>query len=75
MKMPPNQLLRSTQVAIAVPHSRLTSSDNFFVTFRGKIPIDDMKKRGHVFRSPVLIFEIIGVFPYVNTEQRLFALT
>lgn len=50
------------------------SSNNFLVAFRNKIPIDDMEKRGHVFRPPVLVFEIIGVLPHVNPQQWLPAL-
>ena len=52
----------------------LASRNKLFATFGDKSPIDDMEERGHVFRSPVLVFEIIGMFPHVNAQQWLLAL-
>ena len=34
------------------------------------IPIDDIPKRLHVFRPPILVFEIVGVFPQIENQQR-----
>ena len=33
-------------------------------------PVYDLCKIVHVFRSPVLVFEVIGVFPYVAHHER-----
>jgi hypothetical protein len=65
------------QQAIGSPQPRFQHTalrDQSFEAFRYKTPIDDTEKRGDIFRPTVLIFQIIGVFPHVNAEQRLLAL-
>lgn len=57
------------------PINKSASTNALFVAFGDKIPVDDVEKRGHIFGPAILIFQIIGMFPNVNTEQRLLALT
>jgi len=43
--------------------------------FRGKLPVDQLvQDRMHMVRAPVLVVEIVGVFPDVDRQQRLEAL-
>lgn len=38
-------------------------------------PVDDLKKCGDVFRPPVLVFKIVGVFPDIQAQNRDLPLT
>src|SRR5690349_1886658 len=37
------------------------------------VPAEDVPPGGHVIRPAVLVFQIIGVFPYIKAEDRLLA--
>ena len=38
------------------------------------LPVDHIEERLDVFRPPVLVFQVVGMFPYIQAEQRSFAL-
>src|SRR5262245_34857447 len=54
--------------------SNAPSALEFGVTLRHEIPVDHVEPRSDVLRPTVLIFEIVGVFPDINSQQWLFAL-
>ena len=42
------------------------------VLLSGVIPVDHVPERFHVFRPTILVFEIVGVFPDVDADDRNF---
>src|SRR5581483_1614138 len=47
----------------------LNSGISFLKTIGNKIPIDDIEKRGDVVRPAVLVLQVIGVLPDIDSQQ------
>ena len=50
------------------PLSRSFSSRQIFIALRNEIPVDDMDNGAEVIGSTVLIFQVVGMLPYIDPQ-------
>src|ERR1035437_791082 len=50
------------------------STESLLVALAHEIPVDHLEEGSHVIRAAVLVFEVVGVLPDINPEQRLLVL-